>query len=365
MKILILSWRDIKNPKAGGSEVYFHELARRWVSMGNKVSIICGGWKGCAKHESIDGISIFRTGNEISIYALAPFAYFQLEEKPDVIIDLENGIPFFSPLFSRRKIFLHIHHVHKDVWRMESEGRKLKDKAIAQIGLFLETKIMPRVYRKNEIITISKSSAEEIEWEKFGKVWGIVNPGIEFCKFKKTNKSRTPEILFMNRIKRYKGVKILVDAVQQLNRRKIKLNAVFAGGGDYLDEMRSYAKKNKIWNVSFLGRVSEDKKKELMQKAWIFANPSSKEGWGIVNIEANYFGAPVVGSNVSGIKDSIIDGKTGLLFEYGNSKELADKIEKLIRDKNLRERMGKEGKKWAKKFDWDSRAREYLKILKS
>ena len=91
MKILIFNWRDIKNPKAGGSELYFHEISKRWVKNGNKVTWICGGWKGCKKEEIIDGIKMLRTGSEISVYLSAPFAYFKLKEKPEIIIDLENG----------------------------------------------------------------------------------------------------------------------------------------------------------------------------------------------------------------------------------------------------------------------------------
>jgi glycosyltransferase involved in cell wall biosynthesis len=112
-----------------------------------------------------------------------------------------------------------------------------------------------------------------------------------------------------------------------------------------------------------LGYVSAKEKYKLMEKSWIFINPSFKEGWGIVNVEANYFGLPVIGSNVSGIKDSVVGGKTGILFEYGNSRELGSKILDLIKDKKLRGIMGKDAIKWARTFSWESAAREYLKIL--
>lgn len=361
MNILIFEWRDIKNPRAGGSEIYFHELAKRWIKSGNKVRVICGGWKGCRKKERIDGIDIIRVGNEISAYVLVPLEYLRLREKPDVIIDVENGLPFFSPLFSGRKKFLHIHHIHKDVWKREAEGKGIKEKMISMIGKFLETKVMPGVYRKTGIITLSKSSAEEIEKEHMRKVQGIVNPGIEFYKYKKARKSKTPSVLFLNRIKKYKGVKVLLDAANTLKGENISF--LIAGSGDDLERMRGYAKKKKI-DAVFLGKISEEKKMELMQKAWIFINPSFKEGWGIVNIEANYFGTPVIGSNVSGIRDSIIDGKTGLLFEYGKHKELAEQINELVRNGKKLNRMSKSARAWAKNFDYNSKAEEYLRILR-
>lgn len=363
MKILIFSWRDIKNPRAGGSEIYFHEIAKKWVKWGNEVTIICGGWKNCLKEESIDNIKIMRVGNELTLYLLAPLKYLSLKEKPEVIIDVENGIPFFSPLFSNKKIFLHIHHVHKEVWFKEMT---IKNMPIAITGYLLETKMMPFLYRKKEVITISKSSADSIIEEGLSKkVKGIVNPGIEFYKYKKMEKSKNPTVLFLNRIKKYKGVDILLKAVNEVKKKNIEdIEFWIAGIGEDLESMKEYTKENDLKNVKFFGRVSEKEKSEIMQKAWIFVNPSFKEGWGIVNIEANYFGTPVLGSGVNGIKDSVINGKTGYLFKYGDYKELADKIVILTKNKKLLENLSKNAKKWSKNFDWDKKSREYLNLIK-
>jgi len=356
MNILILNWRDIKNPRAGGAELYFHELARRWITLGNKVTWISGGWEKCKKHEIVDGISVIRAGNEISLYLLAPIEYFKLKNKPDIIIDVENGIPFFSPLFSRSKKILHIHHIHREVWFKEGKF------PLAHIGWFLETKIMPLIYKKIGVVTISNSSKEEIKDERLNNILGVVNPGIDFPKYNLLNKEKTPTVLFLNRIKKYKGIDTLLEAASKLKHENIKF--LVGGSGDYLEEAKKYSLKRELSKVNFLGRVSELKKRELMQKSWIFVNPSFKEGWGIVNIEANYFGTPVVGSNVSGIKDSVVDGKTGLLFKYGNSRDLAEKIKKLVNNKKLRNRMEHDAKMWALKFDWGIKSKEYLKIIK-
>ena len=359
MNILIFEWRDIKNPQAGGSEIYFHELAKRWVKLGNKVTIICGGWKNCKKEESIDGIKIIRVGSSKTLYLLAPLTYLKLKDKFDAIIDVENGIPFFTPLFSRDKnIVLHIHHVHKDVWF------KQLNPIFASIGWFLETKVMPLIYRNKKAITLSESSKKEISENKI-KVKGIVNPGINFVSHKDFKKEKSPMILFLNRIKKYKGLDILLESIKKLKIEGLEPKVIVAGDGDYLKEMKNYAKTNNLLNVNFLGRVDENKKKELMQKAWVFVNPSFKEGWGIVNIEANYFGTPVIGSNVSGIKDSIKNNNTGLLFEYGNSDELAEKLRLLIENSRLRTTMTKNAKSWSKNFSWDRKAREYLDLLRT
>jgi len=362
MKILIFNWRDIKNPKAGGSELYFHEMAKRWIASGNKVSMICGGWKNCKNKENVDGVEIIRVGSPMTLYALSPVAFFKMKEEPDIIIDVENGIPFFTQLFVRnKKIFLHIHHVHKGVWF------KQLPLPLAIIGWFIETKIMPRVYQKVPILTISESSKKEIENEKLGKVIGVINPGINFAEYKKYSKNKKPVVLFLNRIKKYKGLDVLLQAVKEIKKYKIDLEIWIAGGGDKteVEKMKKYVLQNDLNNVKFLGKISEEKKAELMQKAWIFVNPSFKEGWGIVNIESNYFGTPVIGSNVSGIKDSIVDGKTGLLFEYENPHQLAEKIKEIILNKRLRKKMELNSKNWSKKFDFQSKAKEYLGIIEN
>lgn len=355
MRILILSWRCIKNPKAGGSEIFFHEMAKIWTKKGHKITMIVGGWEGCKKEEIIDGINVLRTGAELTVYAFVPFAYWGLKEKPDIIIDVSNGIGFFSPLFAPfTKKFFHIHHIHRDIWSIEAKG------IIGKVGKFLEMVVTPVIYRKTPIITLSESSKSEISEEKLGKVIGVVNPGIEFYKYKKYKKEKNPTILFLNRIKKYKGIKVLLDAVNKL---KEKPQVWIVGDGDDSKEMWDYTEELGLKDVTFFGKVSEERKQELMQKAWVFVNPSKIEGWSIVNIEANYFGLPVIGSNVSGIKDSVIDGKTGLLFEYGNYRELAEKIKYLIKNKKTREKMSKEANKWARKFSWDKAAEKYLNII--
>jgi len=352
MKILILNWRDIKHPQAGGSELYFHEMAKQWIIQGHSVSWIAGGWEGCEKNIVIDGINVTRVGGKFTVYLFAPFEYLKLKEKPDVIVDVSNGIPYFSPFFSRKRNILHIHHCHKQVWFKEMPF------PLALFGRFLESVIVPFTYLNSKVITVSKSSAENIKKDGwFSRLYQtpvIVNPAFDRVKYTSHEKEDRPTILFLNRIKKYKGIKTFIDVAKLLP----EYNFWVAGEGDYFDEMKEYSKDMK--NLKFFGKVSSEKKSELMQKAWIFANPSFKEGWGIVNIEANWFGTPVVGSNVGGIKDSVIDGKTGLLFEYGNIHDFAVKIKKIIENPSLRNEMEFNAKEWANSFSWDTTSKEYL-----
>ena len=360
MNILIFNWRDIKNPKAGGGELYFHEIAKVWAKKGNKVFWVCGGWKNCKKKEFVDGITIIRVGNEFSLYLLAPLVYLKLKDKIDAIIDTENGIPFFTPLFSKKPKILHIHHIHRDVWFKETENKGIIEKFLALIGYLLEIKLMPLVYKKTRIITISPSSNEGVK-KLFKKEARIVYSGIDLKKHIPGKKAKNPEIVFIGRLKKYKSIDVLLYALNLLKNENI--TTYILGKGDDEERLKDIARRLKLKNVFFKGFVGEKEKIRRLQKAWAVINPSMIEGWSITNIEANACGTAVIGSSVPGIKDSIINNKTGLLFRYGDHKELAEKIRRLLKNKKERERLEKEALKWARNFSWEKSAEKYLRVM--
>ncbi len=361
MKILIFSWRDIKHPQAGGSELFVHEIFKR-IAKDNEITLFCGAFPGCKGNEIIDGINIIRRGNRFSVYPLAWIHYFlSLRKKSDFIVDVENGIPFFTNFFSRKKKVLVIHHIHKDVWQKKIVG------PIAPLGSFLELKLMPIIYRKVPIITVSPSSRRELR-KLFGGdhptdiVYNAINK-----KFKPGKKSKDPAILFLGRLKKYKSIEVLLKAVRLLRKKPFfkKLRVDIIGRGEDEERLKKIVKDLEIVNkIKFNGFLEEKDKTRLLQRAWIMVNPSMVEGWSITNIEANACGTPVIGSNVSGIKDSVKDKKTGLLFEYGDAAELADKISFLVGNKKYRQKLSQNAIGWAGNFSWEKSSKEFLNIIR-
>jgi glycosyltransferase involved in cell wall biosynthesis len=116
-------------------------------------------------------------------------------------------------------------------------------------------------------------------------------------------------------------------------------------------------------NVEFMGKVTEMQKVGLMQRAWVFVNPSLTEGWGITTIEANACGTPVVASDVPGLRDSVNDPDTGFLVPHGNAGKLAEQIIRLLDDQPLRSKMSKSTLEWAKQFNWDISSRKGLELF--
>lgn len=359
LNILIFNWRDIHHKWAGGAEIYVHELAKRWVKDGNNVTLFCGN--GTRRpNEKVDGIQIIRRGNFVTVYIWAFFYYiFIFRGKYDVIIDCENGIPFFTPLYSRKPKFLLIHHVHQEVFR------KSLITPLAALATFLETKLMPVVYKNIQVITVSPSSKEEILKHNLTATDPmIIYNGVDSNKFKPGVKSKLPLVLYLGRLQYYKSLHVFINAAKKISYTNPEARFVVSGEGEEKNNLIKYARKLKIADkIKFLGRVTEAQKIKLFQRAWVFVNPSFMEGWGLTTIEANACATPAVAADVPGLRDSISNPHTGILVPYGKSNLFAQAILKLIKDKNLRTNLSKEAVKWSKNFSWEKSAGEFYRAV--
>ncbi len=359
-KVLIFNWRDIRHERAGGAEVYIHELAKRWVTEGVKVTLFCGNDGKCPRYEEIDGVEVVRRGGFYFVYVWAFLYYvFKFRGKYDVIVDCENGIPFFTPLYTRERQYLVIHHVHQEVFRKSLPG------PLAQLAIFFETKLMPYVYESVQIITVSPSSKTEIEELGLTKEdIHVVYNGIDINHFVPQKKNERPNVLYLGRLKSYKSVDVFVKAAQKIIKVIPDVEFVIAGDGEERKKLEQLADKLGLKEcIRFVGKVTEDMKVKLYQEAWVFVNPSFREGWGITTIEANACGTPVVASRVPGLIDSVKNPHTGYLVEYGNDSEFAEQITKLLLETDLRSAMSQEAIAWAKEFSWDASAKRALEVL--
>lgn len=352
LNILILSFKDIKQPGAGGAEVYIHEIAKRLAKKHN-IFMFTSSSPNLSDKDVIDGVNITRKGKSLFVYFYA-FMYYMLyfRHDMDLIIDTHKGIPFFTPLYSRKPKILLVHHVHRHMWFDEFFF------PIALFGYFLELYIMPLVYKGLSVITVSPSSLEELRKIGFSdKETFISYPAIQ-VRLKKTvkktmKKTANPTMLYLGRLKEYKRIEYAIRALKRLLPEFPKLRLAIAGEGDYEKKLLSMVKKlNLIKHVDFLGLVSEEEKIGLMQKAWVFLMPSKVEGWGITVMEAGALGTPSVGTNVLGLRDSIVDSKTGFLSDsFG---EFTSNIRRLLINPSMRTEMGKNSKNRASKFSWNS-----------
>lgn len=359
-RILIFNWRDTKHVWAGGAEVYVHELGKRWAKKGNLVTLFCSSDRRSLTRETIDGINIIRRGGFFTVYLWAAIYYFfQFKGRYDIIIDCENGVPFFTPLYAKEKTFLLIHHVHQEVFR---KGLPYPAYLLAT---FLEQIVMPFVYRKIQILTVSPSSKADILGHRMTKKEPIIiYNGVDLEKMKPGKKTKNPTVLYLGRLKDYKSVPVLLKAAKNIISEVPTTRFVIAGDGPEKNKLVRLTKKLGLeTHVDFLGRVSEETKVKLYQKSWVLVNPSLMEGWGITTIEANACATPAIGSNVAGLRDAIKNPHSGMLVPYGNVDEFSKAIKKIITDSSLRKQMMRDSVEWAKKYDWEKSASQSLSVI--
>lgn len=362
LNVLIFNWYDVKHAYAGGAEIYIHRIAQYLIRQGHNVTMFCGNDGHSPKQEVLDGITIFRRGSMYSV-ALWAFIYyfFKFRGKFDVVVDAAKGVPFFTPLYVRKPIVTLIHHIHREMFKT---GLKPPLRGLA---IYLESVAMPLVYGRVDMIAVSDSTRKALRQMGLGraKPIQIVHPGAEIkrCDIPKTE---YPSVVYLGRLRYYKRIDLLLHAVAQLKRNHPDIKLIIAGTGEAADDLKDLAGRLDLGDtIEFSGRVTERRKAELLTSAWVAAYPSIVEGWGITNIEANLCGTPVVASDVDGLRDSVVDRKTGILVPVTNTEALRDTLERIISHKELRETLSRNAIEWGRKFSWEESSSKFLGIIES
>lgn len=362
MRILVFSWKDMSHPWAGGSEVNIHEQAKRWVDSGNQVTMFTTHFKGTKRHERSDGMDIYRAGGRFTIYLLAPFAYlFLLRNRADVILDIINGIPFFTPLYCRKPIVALVHHVHRDMFVIELGG------VVGRFGRLIERYVVPVLYRNKAFICVSRSTATSMKENLYHGDQldiSVIHNGISQNHYSGTGTTRyeKPTILYLGRLKKYKQLPKLIGMMPEVRKHVPDVDLVVVGWGDARPEAEEAARAYGVEDcVRFLGYVSDDEKAELLRRSWVLATASMVEGWGLTVIEANACGTPAVSFNVPGLNESIVDGETGMLAECDS--DFVSALVEILRDEQTRKRLSDRARDWSLQFNWDTTATRSLSVL--
>jgi len=357
-RILIFNWRDTKHVWAGGAEVYVHEVAKQWVKEGKEVILFCGNDKHNRKHDNVDGVWIIRRGGHYTVYFWAFLYYFySLGRWCDIIVESENGCPFFTHVYSNKPVFLLIYHVHQEVFR------KHLSFPLSHIAMGIEKYLMPLVYRGGRVITISESTKKDLVDLGLSETENIeiVNPGVHLSEYTILPETLNPTFVYVGRLKHYKNIDVAIHAFAKVVQKYPHALFTIAGDGEEGENLKLLTKELGLSNsVVFLGKINEYQKAILLAKAWMALQPSSVEGWGITVIEANASGTPVIAANVPGLKDSVKNNITGMLVEPKNVDALADAMIYLIEHEEKRKQFAKEARKWSQQFSWTHAAKAFL-----
>jgi glycosyltransferase involved in cell wall biosynthesis len=358
LHILILSDRDWTHPQGGGTGTNLFGQVSRWVAWGHRVSVMACSYPGAAPVERIGDLTLYRAGGRSTVFPRTILRQWRgLVPDADVVIEVVNGVTFLTPLWLRTPRIALVHHIHRDhyVREMGRAGRVA--------ALLLETLPLRLLYRRSRFLTISHASARDIarhgidpERIEVGYI------GVELDAFEPRPDLRAsePTILYLGRLKRYKRIEVVLDALVKTPEAVLEI----AGDGDHRPALeRAIATRGLTDRVRLHGHVSEERKRELYQRAWVNVTASSAEGWALSVIEAAACGTPTAALAVGGLPESVDDGRTGLLAS--DPDDLAVRIQLILRDPELRDSLGAAALERAQAFTWDATARRTLEVIES
>jgi len=360
MRILVINWQDIRNPFSGGAEVHCHEIFSRVAAMGHQVTLLCSTFPGAPREEILDGIRIIRSGSRLLFNYAVPAAYRRLrrEQVYDIVIDDLNKIPFYSPCFVREPLLTIVHHLFgKSIF--------IETSFFPAAYVWLAERLAVRLYRHTSFAVVSESTRQELLRLGIRASIDLLPNAVDPVRYHAGgSKSATPLICHLGRLKRYKSVEHLLQALPRVRQAVPQAKLVVVGDGDHRAALEALTAELGLGEaVQFTGKVSHEEKVQWLQRSWVAVNPSPKEGWGLTVIEANACGVPVVAADSPGLRDSVRAGETGLLYPYGEVEQLAADLIRLLQEAPLREKMGAAARVWAGSFTWDHSARQAVEIM--
>lgn len=358
-EVAFLSWRDTRNPEGGGAERYLEKMAAGLVAAGARVTIFCAAHAAAPPDETIDGVRFVRRGSKLSVYLEGMRALRRGElGSPDVVVDVQNGLPFFSRLVTRRPIVVLVHHVHREQWPVVYPG------VTGRVGWFIERRLAPWLYRRSQYVAVSRATRTELQALGVrGPRIAVVHNGTDSVVPVAPGKSPTPMVAVVGRLVPHKQVEHAIDAVLALRATHPGLQLHVVGSGWWEARLHEYVQARGAGDtVVFEGHVDEARKNEVYELAWLLALPSLKEGWGLVVGEAGMHGTPTVAyRDAGGTQESIVDGISGVLVD--DRAGFIRAIGNLLDDKAERERLGGGARVTSHAFTWEHAQRSFGLVI--
>jgi glycosyltransferase involved in cell wall biosynthesis len=367
--VLLLCWRDTGHPQGGGSETYLQRIGAQLAASGVSVTLRTARYPGAARREVIDGVRISRAGGRYSVYLWALFSMAAARlgmgplrrVRPDVVVDTQNGLPFLARLVYGRRVAVLVHHCHREQWPVAGP-------VVGRLGWFIESRLSPRLHRRNQYVTVSLPSARDLVGLGVGNERiAVVRNGLDEAPAASMRGPRatTPRVLVLSRLVPHKQIEDALSAVAQLRPLIPGLHLDIVGGGWWWQRLVDHAARLGIGDaVTFHGHIDDVTKHRVMQRSWVHVLPSRKEGWGLAVVEAAQHAVPTIGYRSSGgLADSIIDGVTGVLVD--SRAELVSRLQQLLGDPVLRDQLGTKAQARSAEFSWLQSADAMRAVLES
>jgi len=345
-RIVFLAHRDLDNPAAGGSELLVDRLAEGLTGLGHQVTLICGG------PAAFRDYRVVSAGGEFAHYLRARSAFARQVGETDLLVEVCNGMPYLAPLWHHGPTLCLVNHVHSDLWKMRFGGALTP---AARIGRRLEQWALTGAQQRSLLVAVSPSTAHAlraigVERDRIRVVHnGVEEPGPLLPK------DSEPLFVAVGRLVEYKRIDLLLRLWERV-RPVTGGRLVIVGDGPERGRLEQLAGPG----VEFAGHVSEAEKHRLLCAAWLLLHPSAVEGWGLVVTEAATRQTPTVAFDVPGLRDSVVDGETGMLAQGESS--FAAAWCTLALSGHRREAMGKAARDRAARYRWHRTVRQFRAV---
>ena len=346
-RVAVANWRDPWHPQAGGAERYAWEMAHGLAVRGARVTFLTARAPGQARTEERDGIPIVRRGGRFTVYPWVLLWLLLHRSAFDIVLDCQNGIPFFTPLVLPRRVpvLCVMHHVHTAQFGVHFPAW------MAWAGRLLEGPAARLAYRRQACVAVSPSTVaamrDRLRWT--GDIYLIPNgsPRIE----PPTSSPRKPSrLVWVGRLVAHKRAGLILPVAE----RGFAIDVIGRGpdGAALAGAIESVPGLAEA--VRLHGFLADRDKRDVVSGSLLHLNTSQGEGWGLCVLEAAALGVPTVAYDVEGLRDAVRDGETGWLVKDGE--ELADVVEraaKELADQDRREQVAARCRDWAARLSWD------------
>ena len=365
------------HPAAGGAEKHLHRIFSKIVEMGHEVVLFTTMFPGAKERDVVDGIQVVRKGGDLTfqLTVAANLKKLDREFNFDVVVEDLNKLPVFAHWFVRKPLLVQMHHL----WR-----KSIFSEAIFPVafGVWFFERIIPFFYRTQPFVVVSPSTKKElaeigVDESRISVIYNGSEMPPAAAQFDKCTDSRelnenadadenaqAPYFIWLSRVHRYKGIWTALEAFEIFSKSHPEVKLFVVGDGPLLKKLPAWLKTHGLeGKVELTGFVSASRKYELLSSSLALLQTSYKEGWGLTVMEAAQLRKTTIASDVPGLRDSVRDGETGILFPSGNAAACASAMEKVYGDVELRMNLGRNAKRYAESFSWEKSARETLELL--
>ena len=363
--------------KYGGAETVAYYLAYNMAQRGHEIKVFTTSVDSKDVIEEYDNIKIYRYGSKFKIEKRnVPHKLFQRPlNYPMDIIHAHSSIPiavFAAIRCANKKNIPFVFTYHGD--SQESFGSLVRRMGVSFYNKYILDKVLSLA---DVIVSPSEYFIDESRFlGKYRDKIVVIPNGItidefdvpyskEECREKLGLPPDDEIILFLGGLSPPKGPDILLKAMPKILKNIPDARLIFVGGGGMREELEILCEKLGVeGDVKFTGFVEESLKPFYYRAANVFCLPSvmKHEIFGIVNLEAMACGVPIVASQIGGVPDVVKDGENGLLVPPRDSKILADAIIYLLENKDIREKMGNNGRRKVEGYSWERIAEETEKV---